>query len=368
MTENITTVFLGAGSNLGHRQRNILSAIALINTKPETSVLRCSPIYPTPPLSDESQPEYLNTIIEIETALEPRQLLNELKDIENSLGRQEKEKWQSRLIDLDIIFYGSRVVNEPGLVIPHSQAHLRSFVLEGICRLEPDKMHPILGRTCKELKDRLGGGNFFIDDKEPLLIEISGPIGVGKTTVATGLAERFGGVLLKEKYDENPYLPLVYEGRDELALKSELFFLNNSISEMKKDGLRRDTVYVADYIFEKSAVYPKLWLKDDDFRIFEQTYNLAKEQVAAPVLVIDIFDTVDNCLERIHSRRRKYEQDITAEFLSVLVVEYEKILENWDKSPVIRIDAGSCDFRQAQCLDRLFDEVRWYVKGTRDKG
>jgi deoxyadenosine/deoxycytidine kinase len=301
-------------------------------------------------------------IAEIETALAPRELLKELKGIERDLGRDQKDRWGSRLIDLDIIFYGSKIIDEPDLKIPHPQAHLRSFVLEGICQLEPDMLHPRFGRTCRRLKDRLGGHSFFIDASKPLLIEMSGPIGVGKTTLAEGLTQCFGAELLKEKYDENPYLPLVYEGRDDLALKSELFFLNNSLSELKREHLRAGRVYVADYMFEKSSIYPKMWLSEDDYRIFEETYRLAAEDVAAPTLVIDIYDSAQNCLERIRNRSRKYEQDITADFLDKLMSEYALVLKDWDKSPVIRLDAGANDFRESAVLDKLYEEIALYVK------
>lgn len=360
MTEN-TTVFIAFGSNLGDRQRNILNSIALINTKPGTSVSRCSSIYATNALHDDSQPEYLNGIAEVETELPAQQLLKELKDIENELGREKTEKWQPRLIDLDIIFYGNDIIDIPSLQIPHRQSHLRSFVLEGMCQLEPDKIHPVLKRTCKQLWDRLGGGNYFIDNSEPTVIEMSGPIGVGKTTLAEGLRQRFDGQLLKEKYDENPYLPLVYEGRDDLALKSELFFLENSLSELKKTGLTTDVVYIADYIFEKSTIYPKLYLSEDDFKIFDTNYIRAKQQVAKPTLVIDIFDTAENCLDRIHTRCREYEQDINTDFLRQLSAEYEKMLENWSTSPVMRINAADFNFRDNNCLDHIFDEVKHYV-------
>ena len=361
MIEDTKTVFIGCGSNLGHKQRNILNAIALINTKPSTSVSRCSSMYPTSPLSDRSQPEYLNGIIEIETALNPFELLKALQDIEKELGREKDGKWMSRTIDLDIIFYGNEVVDSSELTIPHKQMHLRSFVLDGMCQLEPEMQHPVLKRTCRQLNNRLGGGNYFIDTEKPALIEMSGPIGVGKTTLAEGLTRRFKGILLKEKYDENPYLPLVYEGRDDLALKSELFFLENSLSELRKDGLSSDKVYVADYIFEKSTIYPKLWLSSEDFKIFHDRYFEASGQVATPTLIIDISDTAQNCLERIHTRSRKYEQDITTDFLCKLAGEYEDILRNWKKSPIIRLDASQYDFRNESCIDKLFDEIKYYV-------
>ncbi len=362
MIEKITTAYVALGSNMGEKQRNILNSLAFINEIPGTDVIRCSSMSISRPLDGSSQPEYLNGIAEIETALPPEKLLEHLQAIESKMGRNhDGQKWQSRIIDLDIIFYCSQIVDLPHLKIPHPGAHLRSFVLEGLCQLKADMVHPVLKRSCRQLSERLKGGSFFIDPSRPALIEMTGPIGVGKSTLAHGLVERFNAVLLREKYDENPYLPLVYNGRDDLALKSELFFLNNSLSELDKDGLTAGKVYVADYIFEKSMIYPKLWLSKGDLEIFTANYEQARLRVAKPMLVIDVTDSAENCLERIHKRCRKYEQEIQKDFLVHLSAEYENILADWKQSPVITINAAEYNFRRQECLDAIFEDVKHYV-------
>ncbi len=361
MTENTTIAYIAVGSNLADRRRNILNALALMNAEDGISLIRTSSIYPSKPLSGGSQDEYLNGVVEIETDLPAVKLLERLKKIETEMGRTSQDKWQSRIIDLDIIFYGEQIIEKPHLRIPHSQAHLRSFVLEGVCQLAPEKIHPLLKRSCRRLYDRLGGGNYFIDTSKPLLIETSGAIGVGKTTLAQGLTKMFNGTLLKERYDKNPYLPLVYEGRQDLTLDCELFFLGNSLSELKEANLAPSQVYIADYIFEKSAIYPRFWLKEEDFRVFNERYQQAKEQVARPMLVIDIYDSPENCLERIQKRAREYEQDISLDFIKCLADEYEKILSGGKKSPIIRLNAAEYDFRKTDCVKEIFEEVKHYV-------
>lgn len=361
MTQKTITAFIAFGSNLGEKQRNILNSLAAINLIPDTSVSRCSPMYESAPLDGSVQPSYLNGIAEIETLLAPPQLLSHLKAIEASMGRVQGGKWQPRVIDLDIIFYGDEIIRLPELQVPHKSAHLRSFVLEGMCALEPEKLHPVLNKTCRQLVQRLGGQNFFLKPDKAILIEMTGLIGVGKSTLAQGLAAKLNARILKEKYDENPYLPPVYEGRKELALKCELFFLENSLSQMSSQSLEAGKIYVADYIFEKSLIYPKLWLSDEDYAVFHSRYEQSIRQAAEPALVLNIVDTPSNCLDRIHQRSRKYEQDIKPQFLEHLMSEYENILNGWKKSPVITINAGRCDFRKQQCIDAVYEDVRHYI-------
>lgn len=361
MTRNTNTAFIAFGSNLGERQQNILNSLALMGETGCIDVCRCSSIYPTTALGGSSGQEYLNGVVEIETTATALELLDMLKKIETKLGRTDNGRWQPRVIDLDIIFYNDQIIDLPQLKIPHEASHLRSFVLKGICELEPEKLHPVLNRSCQTLYKRLGGGNFFIDKAKPQLIEMAGTIGVGKSTLALGLAKRFDAEFLKEKYDENPYLSMVYEGRADLALKSELFFLNNSLSQLSKDSLEPSKVYIADYIFEKSAIYPKHWLNEDDYKIFSQHYNHSRKLVAEPSLVIDIIDSPANCLNRIHCRSRRYEQDIKPEFLASLVRDYEKVLKNRQLSPKITINASKYDLRDEQTVENIFNEVKHYI-------
>ena len=127
--------------------------------------------------------------------------------------------------------------------------HLRSFVLKGMCELDADFVHPQLDCTMLKLYQRLNGADFFSDPQKPQLISIAGNIGVGKTTLATGLAERLNAKFISEKYDDNPYLSEVYAGKTEFALDSELFFLSSSASQLRKDHMRGGRSYVNDYAF-----------------------------------------------------------------------------------------------------------------------
>lgn len=148
-------VFIALGTNLGDRARNLERAAEALGLVPQTRVLRAAAALETdallPPGDATPQPRYLNTVLELETALEPAALLAELKALESRLGRTPAPRWAPRLIDLDIVLWGARVLDLPGLTIPHPRLHQRAFVLQPLAELAPDALHPVLHRTVREL-------------------------------------------------------------------------------------------------------------------------------------------------------------------------------------------------------------------------
>lgn len=152
-------VFVALGSNLGDRREMIRRALALMDVLPGTRVIRASDVVETAPLTHDAagapgtQPDYLNAVCELSTTLAARELLDALLSVERELGRVRLagERWGARTIDLDIVLYGDRVIDEPGLTIPHPEMHKRDFVLGPLVTIAPGVVHPRLGRTIAEL-------------------------------------------------------------------------------------------------------------------------------------------------------------------------------------------------------------------------
>ena len=148
------TVFIGFGSNVGDRVDFCDRAITLLSLLPHSQVTGVSLLYETEPVDDGSHPGegwFLNGVVQLETDVTPRSLLTVLREIERSLGRDQEHRSGPRTIDLDILFYGDRVISDLDLVVPHPRLHQRRFVLMPMSELDPLFVHPTLQRTINQL-------------------------------------------------------------------------------------------------------------------------------------------------------------------------------------------------------------------------
>jgi 2-amino-4-hydroxy-6-hydroxymethyldihydropteridine diphosphokinase len=153
------TVYIGFGSNQGDRQDYCDRAVTLLGLLPHSQVMAVSSLYETEPVVDErTNPGtdlFLNGVVCLETEIVPRRLLEVCREIEQALGRDHDQRHGPRTLDLDILFYGSRILHENDLSIPHPRLHLRRFVLVPMVELDPEWRHPALGVSVSELLDRL---------------------------------------------------------------------------------------------------------------------------------------------------------------------------------------------------------------------
>jgi len=138
------TVYLSLGSNLGDRQQNLDKAIEFLSQRLRMG--KASSIYDTEPLGDVEQPRFLNMVCEVFTMLAPEGLLTLAKGIESKLGRTSKTG-MPRTIDIDILLYGDKTVDSPGLTIPHPMMLERGFVLIPLAEIAPELVHPSDGKT-----------------------------------------------------------------------------------------------------------------------------------------------------------------------------------------------------------------------------
>jgi deoxyguanosine kinase len=355
------TAYIGLGSNLGDRKSYIDKALEMIAGAEHVQLCRVSDIIETVALTSTEQPKFLNAVAELKTTLSAMDLYKTLSNIESKLGRTRRGQWWPRTIDLDMLLFGKEILESPDLTVPHPQMHLRSFVLKGLCQLNDELLHPVMKVSFNELSARLNGCDFALDPDKPQLVSIAGNIGVGKTTLAKKLADRHGCEVLLEPYDENPFMPDVYAGKKELALDSQLYFLTSRAEQLNPNKLEIGRICISDYVFDKELIYARRLLDAQQLTLYEKIYPPFAAQVTSPALVIYMRDPAENCLERIHSRNRPYEQQIELQFLQMLDSDYERLFYDWKLSPVIRMQTSKLDYANEACIENLVSQIKRYI-------
>ena len=136
MVKYSSTAFIGIGSNLGDSVSEVNHAITLVEELKDTALTAVSSLYLTEPMGYKYQPDYVNAVIKVETFYSPRELLNELLLIESRRGRLRNGINRPRTLDLDLLLYSNKIINEPGLCVPHPRMHQRAFVLIPLTEIE----------------------------------------------------------------------------------------------------------------------------------------------------------------------------------------------------------------------------------------
>jgi 2-amino-4-hydroxy-6-hydroxymethyldihydropteridine diphosphokinase len=142
---------LGIGTNIGHREENLKEAVIKIKEY-IGSVIELSSVYETEPWGFNTEDQFLNMVVMVDTGLSPAGLLEKVQLVETLIGRVKSEiQYTSRVIDIDILFFGDQVVNEGNLIIPHPHIQKRRFVLVPLCEIAPELIHPVLNKTVATL-------------------------------------------------------------------------------------------------------------------------------------------------------------------------------------------------------------------------
>ena len=154
----MTLVYLSLGSNKGDKVNFIHQATSLIANSENIKLVRASTLYESEPWGEKNQPWFVNVGLEVKTTLSPQEFLEKMQNIETQLGRvrgEDTKKWSEREIDIDIIFWGNEIINDPNLKVPHPYAHKRAFVLVPFLELIPDFIHPVIKKSLIDIHSEL---------------------------------------------------------------------------------------------------------------------------------------------------------------------------------------------------------------------
>ena len=361
-------VILSLGSNIGEKLRNLEVAISCIHESVGT-VVKVSKVYETPSWGFESD-SFLNLCLAMHSNKTAIKILDGIQEIEKKLGRNQKTslEYEARTIDIDIIFFNNDIITSENLTIPHSQMHLRKFVLVPLLDLQTDFFHPKTNQNLKQLLDDCPDKSDIktigkidlplskINLQKYNYVAIEGNIGAGKTTLSTKIAEDFNAKTILERFADNPFLPKFYKDQARYAFPLEMSFLADRYQQLSDDLAQFDLFsdfVVADYHIFKSLIFAKVTLHDDEFRLYKTMFDIIYKEMPKPDLYIYLYQSTYRLLENIKKRGRIYEQDIEFEYLEKINRGYLDYIKQQKDLNVVIIDVSEKDFLKNQ-EDYLF--------------
>lgn len=352
--------YISLGSNVGDKFFNLQQAVDAVFEN-IGSIHKISPVYQTASWGFEAD-DFLNAVILVQTALSPEQLLKALLKIEKKLGRNRNPDsgYQSRIIDLDVLYYDDEVISTDQLQLPHPHMHKRRFILQPLCEIAPEELHPAIKKNTTQLltecEDDTKTEKMQRWLKNPITsfslnrynyIAIEGNIGAGKTTLAEIIAVDFNAKLVLERFADNPFLPKFYEDKSRYAFPLEMSFLADRYQQVHDDlgqlDLFKDFV-VADYDIYKSLIFAKVTLQEEEYKLYRRLFELMYKDIQRPELYVFLFQSTEKLIENIQKRGRDYEQKIEADYLESLQRGYLDFIKSQSGNKVRIIDITEMDF------------------------
>ncbi len=202
--------------------------------------------------------------------------------------------------------------------------------------------------------------------KTPRYIAIEGPIGVGKSSLAKLLAQKFGSRLVKEEVAHNPFLERFYENAKKYAFQTQLFFLLSRYRQQKElaQGDLFEEGVVCDYIMAKDKIFALINLEDDEISLYESIYKLLVPTLAKPDLVIYLQARPEVLLSRVRKRGIAYERGISLDYLKTLSDAYNEYFFHYNETPLLIVNTSEIDFvESARDLEHLVREVKSVKRG-----
>ena len=367
-------IHISIGSNIGDKLKNLEKVIELIHLKIAV-VESISSIYKTEAIGFKGE-DFLNICISIFSNEIPSYIMQNLLDIEKISGRvrNKKNKPESRIIDIDIIFIEDIVINTSLLQVPHPKMQNRKFVLKPLLEIDPKINHPItkesipeMLRNCKDTSQVEKTNLKVFNPKNNLKISkykyiaIEGNIGAGKTSLAKKIAVDFNSKLIIERFADNPFLPKFYKDPERYAFTLEMSFLSERYQQISEDLSQLNIfneLIISDYDIHKSLIFSKVNLNVDEFSLYRKLFYDMYKKILKPDLFVFLNQDIPRLQKNISRRGRDYENRISNEYLSKINSGYFEFFRSRPDLNIKIIDITNLNFVENR-LDYLsiLDEI-----------
>ena len=352
-------IHISIGSNLGDKLKNIEKAIELIHLRIAV-IQSISSIYKTEAVGFKGD-DFLNVCISIFSNDLPTDIMQTLLDIESDLGRlrNNKNKIESRTIDIDILLVEDLILNTALLQVPHPKMHERKFVLTPLLEIDPKINHPIRKESIsdmlrssnnskvKKTKHQISNPKDKIKINQNKYIAIEGNIGAGKTSLAKKIAIDFNSKLILERFADNPFLPKFYKDPERYAFTLEMSFLSERYQQISEDLSQLNMfneLIVSDYDIHKSLIFSKVNLNEDEFSLYRKLFYDMYKQTLKPDLFVFLNQEIPRLQKNINRRGRDYENEITDEYLLKINSGYFEFFKSRPDINFKIIDISDLDF------------------------
>ena len=187
----------------------------------------------------------------------------------------------------------------------------------------------------------------MLREKGVLFLAIEGAIGVGKTSLAKIIAERWNAMFIEENFEENPFLEKFYQNKQAYAFQTQLFFLLDRLKQLQHSALQSDLFHdllVSDFTYDKDQIFAAQNLSESEYAMYDQVAKALNHDIPRPDLVVYLQASVPTLLKRIHGRGRTMEKTIEGSYLSGLMDRFDRHFWNYPYAPVLIINTDNIDF------------------------
>ena len=324
---------IALGSNLGDRTANLQHAVERLDAHPAVHVVAQSRLFLTAPVGGSGdQDEYVNAAACVETTLSPDELFDVLRNAETQLGRQRRQRWAARVVDLDLLLFDDLVIKTPRLEIPHPRMAFRRFVLAPAAQIAPDMVHPVIGWTIRQLLDHLQTARGYV--------AVTGMPGTGKSDLARAAATRTSSRCIADPAG-NPGLVTSCSTWEDGSIELEREWLRRRAELISRDNWPEGTqVAISDFWLGQHLAYSRVGFDQADCAELEADWYAWQDRVVPPKLLVLLERPLDQSVCR--QSQRGNAQPIMQ--LDQLQAELRALFLRKGHGPILELDATKPDW------------------------